>query len=368
MIARFKWFAVASAVAVLGVTSASALQESSKQEQPKPANSQPFKVSVVSNLVLVPVIVTDKQGNHVTGLTVADFEVKEDGKSQELVRLDELTADTKKVEQPPAAAKVFTNQLAEERPKKLEIIALDQVNTPFGSARDGNRALVEFLSKNVDANTLLALVVMERNGVRLIHNFTSDPSILVAAVKKVQSNLGSRDTRTLEAPGDSSQADLEALQLTALLNGSASGGVVSPGQLTAMAQAQKGQVDASRQAQDALITLQDMQQLAQYFSGVPGRKSLIWASTGFPFGVGTAPTSSTTGPLFEDWVSTFRALVDANMAVYPVDIGGLLPGANANNLQSLNSSAIRTGVLRVESGPDLDKWMRWPVASSLTQP
>jgi VWFA-related protein len=343
MTARFRWFAIASAVAVLGIAGASALQESNKQEAPKPANSQPFKVSVATNLVIVPVIVTDKQGNHITGLTVADFEVKEDGKGQELVRLDELNADIKKVEQSPVAAKVFTNRMAEERPKKLEIIALDQVNTPFGSMHDGNRALVEFLSKNVDANTLLALVVMERNGVRLIHNFTSDPSVLVAAVKKVQSNLSSRDARTLESPGDSSEADLEVVQLTAILNGSASGGVVGPAQLAAMAQAQKGQVDASRQAQDGLITLQDMQQLAQYFSGVPGRKSLIWASTGFPFALGTAATSSTRGTIFDDWERTFRMLTDANIAVYPVDIGGLLPGVNANNIQSLNSSMIKAG-------------------------
>src|SRR5262249_45515885 len=114
MTARFKWFAIASAVVVLGVAGASALQESSKQESPKPGNSQPFKVSIATNLVIVPVIVTDKQGNHVSGLTVADFEVKEDGKGQELVRLDELSADNKRVEPSQAAAKAFTNQLAEE--------------------------------------------------------------------------------------------------------------------------------------------------------------------------------------------------------------------------------------------------------------
>src|SRR5262249_18184079 len=105
----------------------------------------------------------------------------------------------------------------------------------------------------------------------------------------------------------------------------------------------RAQVDASRRAQEALITLQDMQQLAQYFGAVPGRKSLIWASTGFPFALGTATTSSTPGTLFDDWERTFRMLTDANIAVYPVDISGLLPGVNANNLQTLNSTTIRAG-------------------------
>lgn len=183
MITGFKRFAIISALGLLGVAVVCLSQET-KQEPPKPGNTQPFKVSVVTNLVIVPVIVTDKQGNHVSGLTAADFEVKEDGKSQSLIRLDELTADSSKVEQPLAAAKTFTNQLGEQRPKKLEIIALDQINTPFASARDGSRTLVEFLSKNVDANTLVALVALGHNGVRIIHNFTSDPSILVAAVNK----------------------------------------------------------------------------------------------------------------------------------------------------------------------------------------
>src|SRR5437879_5017537 len=139
MTARFRWFAYTSFLALLGVAGLSALQETSKQEPPKSGSSQPFKVSVVANLVLVPVIVSDKHGDHISGLTAADFEVKEDGKSQNLVRVDEFTAESNKVEQPEAAAKTFTNQLAAERPKKLEIIALDLINTPFANARDGSR-------------------------------------------------------------------------------------------------------------------------------------------------------------------------------------------------------------------------------------
>src|SRR5262249_30687680 len=214
---------------------------------------------------------------------------KETGKSQSIVRWDEPTAESSKIEPPQAPAKTFTNQLREERPKKLEIIALDQINTPFASARDGSRALVGFLSKNVDANTLLALVTLEHNGVRIIHNFTSDPSVLVAAVNKVQQRLSSQDARALDASGENSQADLEALQLNAILSGTSPdltnvntsnpGNVAVAKARAASAQA-RAQVDASRRAQEALITLQDMQQLAQYFGAVPGRKSLIWASTG----------------------------------------------------------------------------------------
>jgi VWFA-related protein len=352
MNARLKWFAILSVFAVLGIVMGSAAQDKNKQEPPKQGNDQPFKLSIMTNLVIVPVIVTDKHGDHVSGLTAEDFEVKEDGNIQKITRLDELAAESNKVEPPQAAAKTFTNQVVAEHPKKLEIIALDQVNTPFASARDGSRMLVEFLSRNVDANTLLALVTLEHNGVRIIHNFTSDPSVLVAAVKKVQAHLSSRDALSLDASGENSQADQEALQLNALLSGTSPdltnvvgsnpGNVAVAAARASSAQA-RAQIDASRQAQEGLITLEDMQQIAQYFSGVPGRKSLIWASTGFPFAVGTAASSNTRGTLFDDWERTFRMLTDANIAVYPVDISGLLPGVNANNIQTLNSTAIRSG-------------------------
>jgi VWFA-related protein len=319
------------------------------QQQP-PKGSEEFKLSVSTHLVLVPVIVTDKRGAHVTGLTAADFEVKEDGNLQKIFRLDELTADAVKIEPAPANAKTFTNRIAAEHPKKLAIIALDQVNTPFESARDGARHLVEFLSKNMDPNTLLALVAMQHNGVRIIHNFTSDPAVLVAAVKKVEGTLGSRDTRTFNASGENSQADIEALQLAAVLNNtdilSAGSGPAAVAAAKAASAAARAQVDASRRSQEALITLEDFQQLAQYFGGVPGRKSLIWASTGFPFALGTSAQANTRGTLFEDWERTFRMLTDANISVYPVDISGLLPGVNANNIQTVNSAAIKAG------GPD----------------
>jgi VWFA-related protein len=310
-------------------------------------DSQEFKFTVSTHLVLVPVIVTDKQGNHVTGLKAEDFEVKEDGVVQKIARLDELTADTVKVQATSGNPKSFTNQVTAEHPKKLEIIALDQINTPFVSGAQGYRGLVEFLAKNVDANTLLALVAITPNGVQIIHNFTTDPSVLVAAVGKVRATLNPKDTRSQDIPGESSESDAEAVQLTALLGGSSVANIApgSSNALIAQARAAMAQAhaaaDASRETQASLITLECLQQIAQYFQGVPGRKSLIWASTGFKFSLGASPESLTRGTTNEDWQRTFNMLQDANIAMYPVDVGGLIQGVSANNIQSLNSAMIR---------------------------
>jgi len=79
------------------------------------------------------------------------------------------------------------------------------------------------------------------------------------------------------------------------------------------------------------LTLQSMEQVAQAFAGYPGRKTLVWASAGFPFALneetmalkeGLAPvdTPANMQPLYE---KTWAALNRAQISVYPVDVHGL---------------------------------------------
>jgi hypothetical protein len=88
-------------------------------------------------------------------------------------------------------------------------------------------------------------------------------------------------------------------------------------------------------------TLEGMQQVAQALAGFPGRKSLIWASGGFPFSVSDntmqlAPAGrdslSDVLPLYEH---TWQLLNDAEIALYPVDVKGLqvvtTPSASVRN-------------------------------------
>jgi VWFA-related protein len=315
--------------------------QAAKQEQAQPPSNPTYKVSVRSNMVLVPVIVTDKEGKHVTGLKPEDFEVKEEGEVQKISSFDENNAESAKVQVPNAAPNSFTNELIAEHPKKMVIMALDRINTPFSGGVYANKGMVEFLAKSFDANTLVALVALEPNGIRLIHNFTSDPSVLGTAVSKLKTSITTRDTLTLNNNGENSEADNEVAQIVALMNAPVS--INSPADLRAASQAMKAKADASRASQSALVTLECMQQIAQYFGGVPGRKSLIWASEAFPFSLGSQPGELTRGTLYDDWERTFRMLDDANVAVYPVDVTGLTPGPGANSIQSINSAAVKAG-------------------------
>ena len=80
------------------------------------------------------------------------------------------------------------------------------------------------------------------------------------------------------------------------------------------------------------ITLQAMRQIAQYCAGLPGRKALLWASSGFPFTVNEASmifqivgprldSYATVSQLYEE---TWKDLNQAQVAVYPIDARGLV--------------------------------------------
>jgi VWFA-related protein len=345
-----KWVIGASFLAALAIPMALASQGNKTEQQPQTKPSPPFKLTATANVVLVPVVVTDKRGQHVPGLAAADFEVKEEGVLQAINGFEEISAETAKVQPPPLPPNTFTNEVYAEHPKKLEIIAIDQVNVGFVHGIEGSRGLISFLAKNISADTLLAMVALRPNGVQFVHNFTSDPAVLVSAVKKLEpSTLTAGDTRTQDVLGDTLEVDAETARLAALFSGadfsSLQGGSAAAGiaMLRAQAAAQRARLDSSRESQQALVTLECLEQIAKYFSAVPGRKSLIWVTTGFRFSQGAITGELTRGTTPEDWQRAMRALEDANIAVYAIDVSGLIAsGGPPPNLASL-TSGIKAG-------------------------
>jgi VWFA-related protein len=70
-------------------------------------------------------------------------------------------------------------------------------------------------------------------------------------------------------------------------------------------------------------TLQSFLAIAHAYRGVPGRKALVWFTGAFPFSADALDfvPGPHLGPLYE---RALQALVEANVAVYPVDARGLL--------------------------------------------
>jgi hypothetical protein len=83
-------------------------------------------------LIQVPVVVTDKSGQHVHDLNKEDFTLLENGKPVSVANFEELTANTAPLTAPAAVKGQYQNLvLAGPQPRNIVVIALDTVNTPF---------------------------------------------------------------------------------------------------------------------------------------------------------------------------------------------------------------------------------------------
>src|SRR5277367_2682305 len=56
-------------------------------------NGSEVKFTAGAKLVLVPTLVTDKSGNHISGLRQEDFTVLENGAEQKIATFEEITSD-----------------------------------------------------------------------------------------------------------------------------------------------------------------------------------------------------------------------------------------------------------------------------------
>jgi VWFA-related protein len=295
-----------------------------------------IKFTSRTQLVLIPTLVTDKSGNHVSGLKKEDFTVLENGAEQKIATFEEITSTTHRFSRAKSPGE-FSNFLGgDTSARRITLIVLDLINTAFVDQVYARNDLLKYLTESVDQREPTALYTLTRSGIHVVHDFTTDPRVLVAALHKVK--------------GDTSQAvdsqnDVEALTGSASPDGSAG---VDPGavqteaqQLQTMMEDAELNFQSFQQRLAITYTLQGLQQIAQALSGFPGRKALIWAGGGFPFSVSDntmqlapAGRDSLTDvmPLYEH---TWQLLNNAQIAIYPVDVKGLqvvtTPNASVRN-------------------------------------
>lgn len=372
-----RWFLLALALTTAGVADLSGRDQSDPQSMP---------IISRTNLVLVPVVVDDSGGNHVAGLTKNDFEVVENGKLKSIETFEEVKTTSTPIGRAPTQPGIYSNMLSGGiSPKRLTIFALDTVNTPFLDQEYARQQLIKFLAHRVDSQEPCALISIQGNGIRILHDFSSDPAVLVAALKKVvggipgltftgqeleqsrgtpqgvsfaAQQLESGHPSLLLAKVEQQEVETQAASIDSFVKGSDLGYAVHA------------------ERNNTLATLETFQHVAEAFAGVPGRKSLIWVTAAFPFGLdpitgallaprvfnqgnttGVTKMDSTGGlpdlpssnviqtnedlkslaPVYE---RAIQMLNDASISLYPVDARGLVvyfPDATTSQIAGLES-------------------------------
>jgi VWFA-related protein len=291
-------------------------------------------------LIQVPVVVTDKSGNHLHGLNKEDFTLLENGKPVSVTAFEELTANTGPIAAPTVAPGQFRNlSLQDPKPRNVVVIALDTVNTPFLDQAYGRRELIKFLARNVGSGQVLALMLITSHGLKVVQGLTGDPAVLTAALKKVSGEVNTLETLSTDAQADAVTGDLPPTMFSPYADPlSALDAFVEHGDAV---EAQFVQQNAIETTMNAFLGI------AWSLSGVPGRKSLLWATGGFPFAI-DSPSSVPGGYLSVLYERTMLALNEAQISVYPVDIRGLMnnsifaEGNRTGSISGLNASRALT--------------------------
>jgi VWFA-related protein len=299
---------------------------------------------------LVPVIVTDKDGNHVSGLTKDAFQIFEDGKEQRIASVDEIKTSTAPVQRVPPSRNEFSNAITPDEggARRINVIALDLINTPFLAQIGSRQAAIKFLTKSINRDALCELVSIDGNGMHVLHDFTSDTDVLIAALKKVTSKLDAMagtDTETIrQATANPSLEQRNGLAVTYVvpLVGGASVALVDRDS-TALEAFARGAEPIAEFAQVGAVgsTLGAFQQIAQQLSGIPGRKSLFWITGSFPFDIDNTGGSISVGTPFDAYQRTMQLLNTANISLYPVDARGLVVAGEIDASMKVSREAMR---------------------------
>jgi len=301
--------------------------------QPESQTSNAAVLKVKTRLVVVDVIALDHKGVPVTDLKAEDFTVREENTEQK-IRIFNFQHGGQKQGEPAILVPTtlspnrITNIPRFKTNSTLNVLLLDGINVTNVNQKYARAEMLKFLEK-LPAGQPIAVFALGSK-LRMLQDFTTDPTLLKDAVKKAKDN-------TLEVRRESSNAyDLP------------------PGILEGMPDAMLqsvlrfGQDQAINQLDERVgLTLAQLGALARNLAGYPGRKNLIWVSEAFPaFFVPSNPTvgsnvgtQDTVQPLIRSYQNqidhTADLLSNAQVAVYPVDAGTL---ANRDAYSSLSNT------------------------------
>jgi len=249
-------------------------QQAAPASAPPPDQASAGVIKVQSKIVLVDAVVTDKKGNYIRDLEAKDFHVYEDGKEQ---------AVTSFAHGSEGAAPQGPNQ------KRYMVLFFDNSTMQLEDQARARQAAGQFIDKTASEDRLMAVADFS-GSLHLAQNFTSNTDRL----KQVVSNV------------KFSNVEPNAAEQTTEVASLGSAGLVAAA--------------ADFGARTMLLAVRS---LCKNLAAVPGRKTLILFSSGFPL----------TPELTSQLTATVNAANKANVAIYPLDVRGLVvtgPGGSVS--------------------------------------
>ena len=365
---------------VAAITTAAAWTQT---PQTQPASQIPAPtIRVTSHMVLVDVVVTDKQGKAIPGLHPEDFVVEENGKPQKISSLVS-PAENASAATPPLPAGIYSNRSQYRSPGgPITVMLLDGLNTSFTDQAYARHQMLAFVKEQFKPGERMAVFALT-GPLSMMQDFTSDPQILYTALQRYKAQpqdfaSSGRPATSLGSGNSTASATVSSLDAsTGPASDNSTAGFRGAGASTAIANAQaalqafEGAQVAYAKDQRAVLTLNALGSIARILGGLPGRKNLIWVTGDLPFSFIPEDRTMTEAELSENlpsmttrrveehsagnYAATFRAshaeeiretaarLASAQVAVYPVDARGLSISTDIDAQDTMREMARETG-------------------------
>lgn len=289
-----------SMIRLLALVTALALTAQAAPQQP----TVTFKVEV--NYVEIDAVVTDAQGQFVSGLTKDDFQVSEAGKPQAITAFTRVDIPIERADPPLFRANTIEPDVRSNLTEfngRVFVLVLDDLWTAPSRSRLVRAAATQFVRRFVGANDLVA-VVTTGGSTKNAQEFTSSRPRLIAAIDTFVGRNAKDDVQQ-----SSDGPDLERVM-------------------------------------HARNTYSELRGLADYVGGIHGRrKAIVWFGEGIDYDIDNPFQSPNADVVRQEMQDTIAAATRANVSVYGVDARGVGPGLDEvielEGLPEVNGGMVR---------------------------
>jgi VWFA-related protein len=300
------------------LSTAAAAQEPQPSPSPSAGPSFPSQVE----LVTVDVVVTDKKGVPVSGLTRADFTLSEEGAPQTIASFDAIQLPTTPSQVAPAKPRLSSNQTKEARTGRSFVVVFDDVHLTPGMAQRAKSAVAEFLKTGVREGDRVTLVATG-GAAWWSTRMEAGRDELIALLKRL-------DGRHIPDTSPERMSDQEAMRIHVYRDAQVEQRVsrrfetygvrsrTTSGQAEDIytqgdpfVQARASEIYFQSVARNRL-TLEILNRVLTSLASTKGRKSVILVSEGFIY-----------DPNLDEFKSTVQASRRSNAAIYFLDTRGL---------------------------------------------
>jgi VWFA-related protein len=243
--------------------------------------------------------------------------VTEQGKPQTISFFEEHKAAPQQqpVEIPKLPVNVFTNFSPIPLPPAVNVLLLDSLNTQMESQSYVHTQAMKFL-RGAKPGSRMAIFTMAL-GLHFVQGFTDDPAVLVAALNNKKNNEVQSSVMIKGQEETNAQQTVLGMMSEPVAGGN--GATTASADMIAALNNFFQENDDSRSVDRAIVTLTNLQRLATFLNGFPGRKNVIWFTESVPWLI-----AKHFNPQLEvQYKKAMDMLTAARVALYPVDAAGV---------------------------------------------